>query len=66
MENIKSNKVTLTLEIDKFYALQDIVAQWYRENHLKYKGFEEHVLIKVANDIRNIQSNDINGTIIIN
>lgn len=66
MGNIKSNKVTLTLEIDEFYALQDIVAQWYRENHLKYKGFEEHVLIKIANDIRNIRPIDINNTLTIN
>jgi len=66
MGNIESNKVTLTLEIDEFYALQDIVAQWYRENHLKYNGFEEHALIKVANNIRNIRPIDINNTLTIN
>lgn len=36
------------------------------KNHLKYNGFEEHVLIKVANDIRNIRPNDINDTLTIN
>ena len=66
MGNIEASKVTLSLEIDEFYALQDIVAQWYRDNHLKYNGFEEHVLIKVANDIRNIRPVDISGTLTIN
>ncbi len=66
MGNIEATKVTLSLEIDEFYALQDIVAQWYRDNRLKYNGFEEHILIKVANDIRNIRPIDINGALTIN
>lgn len=35
MGNIEARKVTLSLEIDEFYALQDIVAQWYREKPFK-------------------------------
>ena len=66
MGNLKMDKINLSFTTDEFYCLQDIVTQWYRENHSKYDGFfEEHPLIKVANGIRNITPIKIDGTLTI-
>lgn len=55
MGNLTMDKITLSFNPDEFYALQDIVSQWYQQNHSKYNGFEEHTLIKVTNEVRNLQ-----------
>lgn len=59
------DKITFSFNPDDFYALQDIVSQWYRQNHSKYDGFEEHTLIKVANEVRNLQPIKVDGTVSI-
>lgn len=65
MGNIEANKVTLSLEITEFYALQSIVEQWYAEHHLDYIHFHSQK-IKVANDIRNTDTTMMDGTLTIN
>ena len=66
MGNLEMDKINLSFTPDEFYCLQDIVTQWYRENHSKYDGFEDHPLIKVANDIRKLMIHKIDGTLTIN
>lgn len=66
MGNITIDKINFSFEPDEFYALQDIVSQWYQQNHSKYNGFEEHTLIKVVNKVRNLQPIKVDGNLIIN
>ena len=66
MENLIIDKINFAFEPDEFYALQDIVSQWYRQNHSKYEHFKDHPLIKVANEVRNFQPIKVNGTVTIN
>jgi hypothetical protein len=66
MGNLTMDKITLSFNPDEFYALQDIVNQWYRENRSKYDGFEEHTLIKVANKVRNLQPIKVDGIVTVN
>lgn len=65
MGNLEPHKVKLDLEITEFYALQSIVEQWYAEHHLDYSQFHSQK-VKVANDIRQINPNILNGTLTIN
>lgn len=65
MGNLEPRKVKLDLEITEFYALQSIVEQWYAEHHLDYSQFHSQK-VKVANDIRQINPNILNGTLTIN
>lgn len=65
MGNLEPRKVKLNLEITEFYALQSIVEQWYAEHHLDYSQFHSQK-VKVANDIRQINPNILNGTLTIN
>lgn len=55
MGNLVMDKITVSFNPDDFYALQDIVSQWYQQNHSKYEHFKDHPLIKVANQVRNLQ-----------
>ena len=66
MGNLIMDKITFSFEPDEFYALQDIVSQWYQQNHSKYNGFEEHPLIKVANKVRNLQPVKVDGELAYN
>jgi hypothetical protein len=66
MENLIIDKINFAFEPDEFYALQDIVSQWYRQNHSKYEHFKDHPLIKVANEVRNFQPIKVDGTVTIN
>ena len=65
MGNLEPCKVKLELEITEFYALQSIVEQWYAEHHLDYSHFRSQK-IKVANDIRNIDTTTMDRTLTIN
>lgn len=65
MGNLEPRKVKLDLEITEFYALQSIVEQWHVEHHLDYSQFHSQK-VKVANDIRQINPNILNGTLTIN
>lgn len=65
MGNLEPHKVKLDLEITEFYALQSIVEQWYAEHHLDYSQFHSQK-VKVANDIRNIDTTMMDGTLTIN
>ena len=51
MGNLVIDKINLAFEPDEFYALQDIVNQWYQQNHSKYEHFKDHPLIKVASQL---------------
>ena len=66
MENLIIDKINFAFEPDEFYVLQDIVSQWYRQNHSKYEHFKDHPLIKVANEVRNFQPIKVDGTVTIN
>ena len=61
MGNLVIDKINLAFEPDEFYALQDIVNQWYQQNHSKYEHFKDHPLIKVTNELRNFQPIKIDG-----
>ena len=66
MGNLAIDKINFSFEPDEFYALQDIVSQWYQQNHSKYEHFKDHPLIKVANDFRKLQPVKVDGTVTIN
>ena len=61
MGNLVMDKITVSFNPDDFYALQDIVSQWYQQNHSKYEHFKDHPLIKVANQVRNLQPVKVDG-----
>lgn len=66
MENLVMDKITFSFNPDDFYALQDIVSQWYQQNHSKYEHFKDHPLIKVANEVRNLRPVKVDGTLTVN
>lgn len=66
MENLVMDKITFSFNPDDFYALQDIVSQWYQQNHSKYEHFKDHPLIKVANEVRNLRPVKVDDTLTVN
>lgn len=65
MLNLVIDKINFAFEPDDFYALQDIVSQWYRQNISKYEHFKDHHLVKVADDFRKLKLNKTDGTVTI-
>lgn len=66
MGNLIMDKITFSFEPDEFYALKDIVNQWYQQNISKYEHFKDHPLIKVANKVRNLQPVKVDGELTYN